>query len=184
MKATGLRRIVDLRMDTEMEAATSASPPSTCERIRLPLITSIPSHWPHHPDPTLPGTAERYFEMFELGGPVLAELVRLLNDADRIPTLIHCVSGRDRTGIAVASVLDLIGVPEEAIAADYALSSVVDDEEGRNARPENILLFLQHVRDRFGSVGEMLVGFGVPDHTLRGLKAAVLAQEARSAGVE
>jgi hypothetical protein len=173
--ATGLRRVIDLRMDSELKEAGSTHSESSCERVRLPLIGSVPSHWPEQPDRTPPGTAGRYFEMLEAGIPMLAEVVHLLNDARRTPTLVHCVAGRDRTGIVVASVLDLIGVPDESIADDYALSAVVDDAEGRNARPENILIFLQQVRDRFGSFRNMLLGFGVSDRTLRGLNGALLS---------
>jgi protein-tyrosine phosphatase len=36
---------------------------------------------------------------------------------------IHCHAGKDRTGIAVAVLLALAGVPDQAIAADYALST-------------------------------------------------------------
>lgn len=38
------------------------------------------------------------------------------------PLLFHCTAGKDRTGFAAAIVLRLLGVPEEAIIADYLLS--------------------------------------------------------------
>jgi hypothetical protein len=37
--------------------------------------------------------------------------------------LVHCGRGHDRTGIVVALVLSVLGVPPEAIAADYDLSA-------------------------------------------------------------
>ena len=36
---------------------------------------------------------------------------------------LHCNAGKDRTGIIVALLLDLVGVARAAIAADYALSA-------------------------------------------------------------
>jgi protein tyrosine/serine phosphatase len=36
--------------------------------------------------------------------------------------VVHCVGGKDRTGLLCAFLLDLAGVPEDVIAADYALS--------------------------------------------------------------
>jgi protein tyrosine/serine phosphatase len=36
--------------------------------------------------------------------------------------LVHCHAGKDRTGVVVALLLALAGVPAETIAADYALS--------------------------------------------------------------
>ena len=40
-----------------------------------------------------------------------------------LPALVHCAAGQDRTGIVIALVLGVLGVPDEVIAADYALSS-------------------------------------------------------------
>mmetsp|Transcript_10854 Transcript_10854/g.12772 ORF Transcript_10854/g.12772 Transcript_10854/m.12772 type:complete len:338 (+) Transcript_10854:182-1195(+) len=39
-----------------------------------------------------------------------------------LPVLVHCRSGRDRTGVIVAAVLCLLGVPEEEVVAEFALS--------------------------------------------------------------
>ena len=42
---------------------------------------------------------------------------------DTGPTLVHCAAGKDRTGVLVAIVLDVVGVRREAVVADYALSA-------------------------------------------------------------
>lgn len=43
--------------------------------------------------------------------------------ADReTPLLFHCAAGKDRTGVAAAILLDVLGVPRETILADYRLS--------------------------------------------------------------
>ncbi len=160
VRAMGLRRVVDLRMDEEVERAGAPAFPDGCEWIRLPLFDTIPSHWADPVDRTPPSTAARYFEMAQIGTPVIARVVELLGDVRSRPTLIHCVAGRDRTGIVVACLLDLLDVPDQTIAADYALSSVMDDAEGRTAHPDNILLLLQLIRERFGSIREMLLSAG------------------------
>ena len=36
--------------------------------------------------------------------------------------VVHCRAGKDRTGLLIAFLLDLVGVPREVIAEDYALS--------------------------------------------------------------
>ncbi|MDX3104855.1 tyrosine-protein phosphatase [Nonomuraea angiospora] len=43
--------------------------------------------------------------------------------ADGLPALVHCAAGKDRTGIVVALILDLLGVEHEAIVRDYALTA-------------------------------------------------------------
>jgi hypothetical protein len=35
------------------------------------------------------------------------------------PCLVHCVAGKDRTGVVVAAVLAAVGVPDRAIVADF-----------------------------------------------------------------
>ena len=36
---------------------------------------------------------------------------------------MHCTAGKDRTGVVIALLLGLAGVPAETIAADYALTA-------------------------------------------------------------
>jgi protein-tyrosine phosphatase len=40
----------------------------------------------------------------------------------RYPVLIHCTSGKDRTGVVVASILRVLDVPESVIVEEYLLS--------------------------------------------------------------
>ncbi len=41
------------------------------------------------------------------------------------PTVFHCTAGKDRTGIVAALVLAFLGVSDEDIVADYALTQDV-----------------------------------------------------------
>jgi protein-tyrosine phosphatase len=45
----------------------------------------------------------------------------------QVPLAFNCSAGKDRTGIAAALVLTLLGVPRETVVADYALSDDVVD---------------------------------------------------------
>lgn len=175
VRVTGVRRFVDLRMDEEVEKSGVPAFPQGCEWIRLPLFDAVPPHWHTSITRTPPSTAARYFEMVEIGMAIIARVVELLGDVKSKPTLIHCVAGRDRTGIVVASVLDLIDVPDATIGADYALSSMMDDPEGRTAHPDNILLLLELIRERFGSVREMVLSAGASAASIDRLHRALVA---------
>lgn len=48
----------------------------------------------------------------------VVEVVRQIANAAG-PCLVHCVAGKDRTGVAVAVVLAAVGVPDEAIVGDF-----------------------------------------------------------------
>ena len=46
-------------------------------------------------------------------------------------TIIHCAAGKDRTGVAVALVLESLGVPRETIMDDYLQTNTAVDLEAR-----------------------------------------------------
>lgn len=52
--------------------------------------------------------------------PVIAEALV----TGHVPMLLHCTAGKDRTGVAVALLLELAGVPRAAIIEDYMRSAV------------------------------------------------------------
>lgn len=54
--------------------------------------------------------------------PQYAEMFRLLLAGDQ-QVLIHCASGKDRTGFGAALILDVLGVEEEKIIDDYLLTN-------------------------------------------------------------
>jgi protein-tyrosine phosphatase len=54
--------------------------------------------------------------------PQYAEMFRLLLLGDQ-QVLIHCASGKDRTGFGAALILDVLGVEEEKIIDDYLLTN-------------------------------------------------------------
>jgi protein-tyrosine phosphatase len=62
-------------------------------------------------------------------------LLCLEADVRRFPVLIHCASGRDRTGIVIGALLVAIGIERELIIAEYMLS----DGDVQRARIEGAL---------------------------------------------
>ncbi len=56
-------------------------------------------------------------------GKEIMAMIDLLCNTDNLPVLIHCNSGKDRTGIACALLLSALGVPRETIFEDYLLSA-------------------------------------------------------------
>ncbi|MEV6269638.1 HAD-IA family hydrolase [Kribbella sp. NPDC051936] len=83
--------------------------------------------------------------------------------ADR-PVVVHCKAGKDRTGLTVAVLLELAGVPRAEIAADYAISEVhlgtQDGPEFSRTRPETIIGSLEHL-DELGGVRAYLSWLGL-----------------------
>jgi SAM-dependent methyltransferase len=72
--------------------------------------------------------------------------------------LVHCHSGRDRTGVLIALVLTVAGVGPEVVAEDYARTADSPAETMRNT--------LDHAEREYGGVEPYLRGIGVGRHHL------------------
>lgn len=91
-----------------------------------------------------PGSSTSFFERLAEGGVDPAEMAAFMEDANREfvrhhtlqfrrmfeellalaegAFMINCAAGKDRTGFGAAMILAALGVPEQAIVADYLLS--------------------------------------------------------------
>jgi protein-tyrosine phosphatase len=73
----------------------------------------------------LPSLGEVYVSMLAHGAEVFGELARLVaagEDSADGAVLVHCTAGKDRTGVAIALLLDAVGADRAALVADYAAS--------------------------------------------------------------
>jgi protein-tyrosine phosphatase len=119
----GLVTVVDLRTHDEVaERGMFQSPGDDVVRHHLSMLDVLP---PREELPTwidADVVAWRYLEMLGDGEETIAEVFALLTDPSTYPAVFHCAAGRDRTGIVAALVLGVLGVPDNLIVSDYALS--------------------------------------------------------------
>jgi protein-tyrosine phosphatase len=77
-------------------------------------------------DPTVEGGRAAMMYNYRAMGQVIERpfrrLVEHLLEGPRVPILIHCTGGKDRTGVIVALLLRALGVTAPEIEADYLLS--------------------------------------------------------------
>ena len=85
---------------------------------------------------------EEYRRFPTLAGAHLAvrQVISML--ADERPVIAHCFAGKDRTGFTVAVTLEAVGVPDDAIMADFLRSN--------EAVPRLRDRILESIRDRAG----------------------------------
>lgn len=67
----------------------------------------------------------------------LISILHVFEEAVTTPVLVHCRAGRDRTGVVIATLLLVLGVPKDHIVQEFLLSS--------DAKEENIRLTLQGI---------------------------------------
>lgn len=68
-----------------------------------------------------------YVQMLEAYPQHWTDAYTLLADDEAYPTVFHCVTGKDRTGVFAALVLGSLGVDDETVLNDYTLSQVAMD---------------------------------------------------------
>jgi protein-tyrosine phosphatase len=128
------------------------------------------------------------------GGRAFAAALSHLAGPGALPAIFHCAAGKDRTGVLAALLLAAIGVDDEVVAADYALTAAamarmrqwyaVNQPEVAArmdevpsvffaARPEAMLRTLDLVRSAHGSIAGYLAEYGVDPATIDGLADAL-----------
>jgi protein-tyrosine phosphatase len=184
----GLRTVLDLRTQAETETAPSAIDGIPARRTHISILTGDLQALPLELDAI-------YRYMIDECSGTIADAIKVLAAPDAFPALVHCSAGKDRTGIVVALILAVLGVPDEVIAADYGLSvSYLDSErtpaiaqlqastglgEGLtrpllSSPPELILQVLARVRAAHGSVEGYLREHGLSSADLDQLRSALL----------
>ncbi|MGW1028126.1 tyrosine-protein phosphatase [Streptomyces sp. NPDC002577] len=167
--ALGVRTVIDLRYPWEI-AAKGRVPHSD----ELTYFNFSIEHRPYDQAEIDPDAdpwrylADRYAEVADDGAKELRQALEAIAFADG-PLVFHCASGKDRTGIVAALVLSLLGVSEDDIAEDFALTELATDRliadwhaahPGRTLRwpgygrapVEVIRMFMADLAARHGSV--------------------------------
>lgn len=75
------------------------------------------------PEPDDERMANVYIELLGRLAPELRVILTRAAEAAERPLLIHCVAGKDRTGLAAAVLLGVLGVPGDKILDEYELTT-------------------------------------------------------------
>lgn len=187
----GVRSVIDLRTDDEIEAdgladfapagirlralpiggETAATPEERSERMRGLMTGQIP--W-----------GEMYSQMAVERGPAYRQFFEFVAEQDALSVVFHCAGGRDRTGVAAALLLAALGASDDDIALDYshtgellrphrhlfarhAVTAGIPEDEFINmvgaTLPQAMHTFLGFLRTEYGSPVGYLREIGVPN---------------------
>ena len=149
---------------------------------------------------------EGYRMMAEAGVPSYRQLMDLVLDESNWPILIHCNAGKDRSGVAIALILEALGVDRATIMEEYLLTNKLVRAEqkaaflaeklkftGGSARvgrtptarawlpivgvqPEMLEAFYASVDERYGSMAAFLDELGVDQADRNALVASLTTE--------
>ena len=190
----GIRTVVDLRGDHELEADPPAELP--VEVLHVPFMEQNEAAFKEVEavaraageaagDDVARRTRDVYLVFLEHFEQNVAAGLRAVAHAPEGGVVVHCVGGKDRTGLLTALLLHLAGVDDEEIGADYALSEerlrprhdvwIAEAEtEAERERLRRVLQspatsmvgVLEELEERYGSVEGYLRSAGVMDEEL------------------
>jgi protein tyrosine/serine phosphatase len=169
----GIRTVVDLRTPQECGERESPMWDGLGATVHAcPLVLQVPPHADHGRYLEPRWTSGLYLKMLSDNPEGHASFWRALAEGSCGVSLIHCLSGRDRTGIVVALLLEFLAVREADIVADYAMSApgmermldwaelnlrggvdaITSDRTAMvTTDPETMRMFLSQFRQRYGS---------------------------------
>jgi protein tyrosine/serine phosphatase len=174
--AYGVNTIVDVRSPRELAALPSPFAGHPAYR-SLPFFDDAGQAASTRHDTA----AENYLEWLATQPARIAAILHGIAGAPPGCVLVHCVAGKDRTGVVIALVLAAAGIDREAIADDFAQSvswndgvrdenevATTPDESQRvrerwiyYPRRENMVELLAEIDRRHGGVDRYLGAIGV-----------------------
>lgn len=189
-QALGLRTIIDLRATREAEAAASAWAEATgAQREAIPIDEGVEGTDTDLFGRILSGDVtvftdadmgDFYIKCLDRRASDFGRAFALIADEDRLPALVHCAAGKDRTGLLVALVLAVLGTPRDVIVDDYTLTgrllpnradSYRDLFEANDIAMDDVRLIfetpalamhmaLDHLDGTYGGAEKYLIGHG------------------------
>lgn len=199
----GVRTIIDVRMPHEL--AIDANPFASQQAasgaplyLNLPLLDEDDEEGIRllRAAGSTQGAYGEYTVMVDRYKERVAAIVKAVAAAEAEGgVLVHCHAGKDRTGIIVALLLSLAGVPRDVIAEDYALSNTylqpirdawvraqprTEEEIARFGGwffqpPETMLGLLDYLDKQYGGVEEYLLSAGVTREELEAIRLRLRA---------
>jgi protein-tyrosine phosphatase len=191
LEELGVSIVIDLRSGEELDRAPNPlrGRPGFAYH-HAPLLDGVNST-PDQP-PEIQSLPEMYKSLLSNAGPQIRGVFQVLSRREGRGAVFHCTAGKDRTGVIAALILNLCGVADGDIIADYALTYEkmrpffeVMTQKAREAGihiPEHLLRsdpafmeeFLDFLKRTYAGAEPYLLGIGVSAGDLAALKEGLL----------
>lgn len=188
----GVRTVIDLRRSDELQMAPNVFASSShLAYYHVSLLLDTPPVRRQVPRPLI----DTYRIILDQRQEQLCQALATLAVPGGLPALVHCTAGKDRTGLIVALVLGLAGVPTTTIVEDYALSAqylvgtYLEEARQRAEKngvswewfqhqvicpPEFMHTTLQYLEERYGGIAAYVRAIGLSDTQCRRLQETLV----------
>jgi protein-tyrosine phosphatase len=131
LASLNLSHVFDFRSENEAEREPDRLPDAV-KLVSLPMLDSSTKVWHDQRDELVKNMKSIDPAEFmlatntELGTKFTPEYKRFYRElvtSNGRPVLFHCAAGKDRTGFAAASLLRILGVPQDVVMQDYLLTN-------------------------------------------------------------
>ena len=222
LEEIGVKTVIDLRTDREHQQS-----PTVWQGDNPPQFHHFPIGDAHNDwfnaqrrmmkenrfteEQALDHMVEGYRMIADVGPASLSKLMEVVLDQSNWPVLIHCSAGKDRAGVAVALILEALGVDRETIMEDYLLTNEVGRSEEKaifmarersqssggkrwkrtqspnawypivGVKPEMLEAFYARVEEQYSSMDAFLTELGVDEAARSKLAASLTTEQSRLA---
>lgn len=192
LHAQGVKTVVDLRRSDELEAAPNVfAKSSQVTYHHMSLLIDKPPVVVENPRSLI----DIYRIILDERQDQVRTVLSTFAAPEGLPGVVHCTAGKDRTGVIVALILGLCGVPHDTIVADYALTSTylgeafMEEARQRAVKrgfiweqyqpmvtcpPENMEATLHHLDTTYGGFEAYADHIGFAEEQIRRLREALL----------
>lgn len=188
--------IVDLRVELEVDREGYTVIHDPVRIVNLPMVPQSGVTQQQIEAGLADNLVDDYLRQIDVNATSMVEALRLIADPVNRPVVVHCTAGKDRTGVVIAMLLAILGVDDEVIVADYALTArniepivervrnaPVFQENGLAAAPDWIFAsepetmrdFLQRMAAIHGSAENWALQHGLTHQEIEQLRATLLA---------
>jgi len=128
LETAGIRTVIDFRPENEQEVFGIDRLPTTAHLVSIPIgeagmAPAVHAALRRGDYRALPDLAVGNRILVRDHAEQLGQTLRLIATAENHPVVMHCIGGKDRTGVAAALLLSLLGVPWPDVVRDYLRSN-------------------------------------------------------------
>jgi protein-tyrosine phosphatase len=193
VRQLGVATVIDLRTDDEVGRDRFDAEATPVTYHHAPLLKATRTSEDFDAAPFL--LTDTYTTMLADAGHEIRLAVEVIAAEDNHPVIFHCAAGKDRTGVLAALLLGLLGVDDETIVADYALTEramgalrdlliqrmpeqaerlVELGDRVMSAEASNMVQLLGVIEERWGSIPAYAASIGISEATIESLRDGLL----------